>query len=150
MQKRVILTLTSSLLLAASYNIALAQNKEASIGVATAMTGTGAATGQQIASGVKLAVDEVNAAGGINGMKFKLLIEDDRTQPGCSVNAFNKLVSMDPAVIVGPTLTTFMLTIAPNIKRSGIPVFTTAQGAKVTEPDVGGGWIFRAAPGSIR
>lgn len=144
--RRMILALSASVFLTSAPYAALAEDKEAIIGVATAMTGTGAATGQQIAAGVKLAVDEVNAAGGINGTKFKLLIEDDRTQPGGSVNAFNKLVSMEPAVIVGPTLTTFMLTLAPNIKRSEIPVFTTAQGAKVTEPETGGGWIFRAAP----
>jgi len=40
----------------------------------------------------------------------------------------------------------FMLTLAPIIKRTEIPVFTSATGAKVTDPDVSGGWIFRAAP----
>lgn len=127
-------------------NVATAQNKEIVIGVATAMTGPGAATGQQIAAGVDLAVKEVNAAGGIKGSKVKLVVEDDRTQPGGSVNAFNKLVSENPAVIVGPTWTNFMLTLAPIVSRSQVPVFTSATGAKVTDPDVSGGWIFRAAP----
>jgi branched-chain amino acid transport system substrate-binding protein len=127
-------------------NSAMAQPKEITIGVATAMTGPGAATGQQIAAGVDLAVKEVNAAGGIKGAKVKLLVEDDRTQPGGSVNAFNKLVSAKPAVIVGPTWTNFMLTLAPIVRRSKIPVFTSATGAKVTDADVSGGWIFRAAP----
>jgi branched-chain amino acid transport system substrate-binding protein len=134
------------MLVAGLSSFALAQDKEIVIGVATAMTGTGAATGQQIAAGVKLAVDEVNAAGGINGTKVKLLVEDDRTQPGGSVNAFNKLASSEPAVIMGPTWTNFMLTLAPIIKRNEIPVFTSATGTKVTDPDVAGGWIFRAAP----
>jgi branched-chain amino acid transport system substrate-binding protein len=125
---------------------AVAQEKEIVLGVGTAMTGPGAATGQQVAAGVELAVKEVNAAGGINGVKVKLIVEDDRTQPGGSVNAFNKLVSMNPAIIIGPTWTNFMLTLAPIIKRSGIPVFTSAIGRKVTDSDVSGGWIFRAAP----
>jgi branched-chain amino acid transport system substrate-binding protein len=140
------LLLASGLLLGGLSNPVLAQDKEVVIGVATAMTGTGAATGQQIAAGVKLAVDEVNAAGGINGVTFKLLVEDDRTQPGGSVNAFNKLASMEPAVVVGPTFTNFMLTLAPIIQRAEIPVFTSAGGTKLTDPDVSGGWIFRAAP----
>jgi branched-chain amino acid transport system substrate-binding protein len=127
-------------------NLATAQQKEIVIGVATAMTGPGAATGQQIAAGADLAVKEANAAGGIKGAKVKLIIEDDRTQPGGAVNAFNKLASSKPAIVLGPTWTNFMLTLAPIIKRTEIPVFTSATGAKVTDPDVSGGWIFRAAP----
>jgi branched-chain amino acid transport system substrate-binding protein len=144
--RRRIALLVCSAIVACSGTIANAQPKEVTIGVATAMTGPGAATGQQIAQGVSLAVKEVNAAGGINGTKVKLIVEDDRTTPGGSVNAFNKLVSEKPAVIVGPTWTNFMLTLSPIIKRSKIPVLTSATGTKVTDADVSGGWIFRSAP----
>lgn len=145
-QRRQVLFLICGALGAGYASVATAQQKEIVIGVATAMTGPGAATGQQIAAGADLAVKEANAAGGIKGAKIKLIIEDDRTQPGGSVNAFNKLASSKPAVILGPTWTNFMLTLAPIIKRTQIPVFTSATGAKVTDPDVSGGWIFRAAP----
>lgn len=143
---RQVLFLLSGALVAGYATVATAQQKEIVIGVATAMTGPGAATGQQIAAGADLAVKEANASGGIKGAKIKLLIEDDRTQPGGSVNAFNKLASSKPVVILGPTWTNFMLTLAPIVKRTEIPVFTSATGAKVTDPDVSGGWIFRAAP----
>lgn len=143
---RSIVLLVCSALAALYCNAANAEPKEIVIGVATAMTGAGAATGQQIAAGVALAVKEVNTAGGINGAKVKLVVEDDRTAPGGSVNAFNKLVSEKPEVIIGPTWTNFMLTLSPIIKRSGIPVLTSATGTKVTDPDVSGGLIFRSAP----
>lgn len=141
-----LLLLVASALVACWAGVAIAQEKEIAIGVATAMTGPGAATGQQIAAGAALAIKEINAAGGIKGAKVKLIVEDDRTQPGGSVNAFNKLVSDKPAVIIGPTWTNFMLTLSPIIRRSKIPVLTSATGAKVTDPDVSGGWIFRSAP----
>jgi branched-chain amino acid transport system substrate-binding protein len=138
--------LVCSALVVLSCTIARAEPKDIVIGVTTAMTGSGAATGQQIASGVALAVKEVNAAGGIKGAKVKLVVEDDRTLPGGAVNAFNKLVSEKPEIIIGPTWTNFMLTLSPIIKRNGIPVLTSATGTKVTDPDVSGGWIFRSAP----
>jgi branched-chain amino acid transport system substrate-binding protein len=143
---RRIVLLACSALLVLYHGSAEAQPKDIVIGVATAMTGAGAATGQQIASGVALAVKEVNAAGGIKGSKVKLVVEDDRTLPGGAVNAFNKLVSEKPEVIIGPTWTNFMLTLSPIIKRNKIPVLTSATGTKVTDPDVSGGWIFRSAP----
>ena len=126
-----------------------AQNKEIVIGVATAMTGAGAATGRQVASGVQQAAKEINEAGGIKGAKVKVIVEDDRSAPGGTVNAFNKLLAEQPTLIVGPTWTTFMTTLAPIIRRAGVPVMTSAIGASPTNPEVSGGWIFRTAPTDI-
>jgi branched-chain amino acid transport system substrate-binding protein len=144
--RRVVSLLFGGIFALGSADLAVAQEKEIVIGVATALTGPGAATGRQVAAGVRQASNEVNAAGGINGVSIRVAVEDDRSQPGGSVNAFNKLASMKPAIIVGPTWTNFINTLAPIIKRTEIPVVTTAIGSKITDPEVSGGWIFRAAP----
>src|SRR6187455_3384601 len=52
------------------------------IGMYGSLTGDGASFGQSSKDGTELAVDEINAAGGLlNGRKFKLLIEDDQSKP---------------------------------------------------------------------
>src|SRR5437773_11901286 len=48
--------------------------------------------GVPVSNGMKMAVEEINAAGGINGRKIKLFIEDIGYDPMCAVLAFTKLV----------------------------------------------------------
>ncbi len=53
--------------------------------------------------GVEMAVDEVNKAGGINGQKVELIVEDEKDSPAAAVNAVQKLLNVDKVVaIVGP------------------------------------------------
>jgi branched-chain amino acid transport system substrate-binding protein len=122
-----------------------AQQKEILVGVVTSTTGPIAAIGMQVVSGVLQAAQDVNDAGGINGAKVRVIVEDDRSQPTGSVNAFNKLASEKPAFIVGPTFTFFMSTLAPIIRRAQIPVFSSAFGDVITDPQVSAGWVFRTA-----
>jgi branched-chain amino acid transport system substrate-binding protein len=78
--KRVAIFLASALALASALP-AQAGAEEIVIGLTTALTGAGAATGRQVAAGAEQAVREVNDAGGVKGNKIKLLVEDDRSQP---------------------------------------------------------------------
>jgi branched-chain amino acid transport system substrate-binding protein len=53
--------------------------------------------------GVEMAVDEVNKAGGINGRKVELIVEDEKDSPAAAVNAVQKLINVDKVVaIIGP------------------------------------------------
>jgi branched-chain amino acid transport system substrate-binding protein len=53
--------------------------------------------------GVEMAVDEVNQAGGLNGQKVELIVEDEKDSPAAAVNAVQKLINVDKVVaIVGP------------------------------------------------
>jgi branched-chain amino acid transport system substrate-binding protein len=56
------------------------------------MTGPAAFIGECFTAGVKLAVDEINAKGGINGVKIKATIEDHQATPAGGVNAINKII----------------------------------------------------------
>ena len=65
--------------------------------------GVGADDGIPARRGVEMAVAEVNKAGGINGRKVELIVEDEKDSPQAAVNAVKKLIEVDKVVaIVGP------------------------------------------------
>jgi branched-chain amino acid transport system substrate-binding protein len=92
----------SALMLTAS--VALGQVKttnqgisdtEVLVGTHQVLTGPGSAWGVPVANGMKMAVEEINAAGGVNGRKIKLIIEDSAYDPKRAVLATQKLVERD-------------------------------------------------------
>ena len=75
------------------------------IGVAEALTGGAAQYGASIRNGFQLAVEEINAAGGVRGDKIVLVIEDEQGKKEEAINAFKKLVFQDKVLMLfGPTL----------------------------------------------
>ena len=54
--------------------------------------------------GMELAVDEINAAGGVNGKKLQLLIRDDNATPGDAVRAAEELISREQVDVLSGTL----------------------------------------------
>jgi branched-chain amino acid transport system substrate-binding protein len=70
------------------------------IGLIGPMSGPGAFYGASMKEAADLAVDEVNAKGGIKGKKVQLIIEDDESTPVKAVNAAQKLVTKDQVVSV--------------------------------------------------
>ncbi|MBR0165100.1 MAG: ABC transporter substrate-binding protein [Lachnospiraceae bacterium] len=73
------------------------------IGAIGPLTGDGAAYGQAVVNGSKLAVDEINAAGGINGFQVEHRGEDDELNNEKSMNAYNTLKDWGMQMLVGPT-----------------------------------------------
>jgi branched-chain amino acid transport system substrate-binding protein len=115
------------------------------IGMTIPMTGPGAAPGELQDQGAKLAINQVNAAGGVNGRKLELLEEDDQTTNPGIVLAFSRLVNRgDLAVIVASTRSTQMSAISPDVKKAGLPVFFGGTDPALTQG--GNPWWFRARP----
>ncbi len=115
------------------------------IGMTIPMTGPGATTGKLQTEGAKLAIDQVNAAGGVNGRMLELVLEDDQTTNPGIVLAFSRLVNRgDLAVILGSVRSTQVNAIAADIKKSGIPTFI--GGSDPTLTHMGNPWIFRCRP----
>ncbi|MBM4264190.1 MAG: ABC transporter substrate-binding protein [Deltaproteobacteria bacterium] len=99
-------------------DVASAQIK---LGAAEALTGNAAQYGLPIRKGFELAMGEINAAGGINGRKLELIIEDEQGKKEEAINVFKKLIFQDKVLMLfGPTLS--------NSAQASDPV---AQGAKV-------------------
>lgn len=74
------------------------------IGVVATLTGVGSFYGEQAMIGIKLAQDEINLSGGIDGRKIELIIEDSATDLASANNAINKLINVNKVkYIVGDT-----------------------------------------------
>ena len=73
------------------------------IGILFGLTGSAAVSCQESLNAVKLAVDEINKAGGVLGRPIKLIVEDDEGRPNSAIQAANKLADVDkvPVVIGG-------------------------------------------------
>jgi branched-chain amino acid transport system substrate-binding protein len=80
---------------------ASAANAQIKIGVAGPITGPNAAFGAQLKNGVEQAVEDINAAGGINGQKLVLVVGDDVSDPKQGVSVANKFASEGVKFVVG-------------------------------------------------
>ncbi|MDQ7094607.1 ABC transporter substrate-binding protein [Desulfosporosinus sp. PR] len=95
--------------------------KEFVIGVIGAMTGASAQLGNNAKYGTTIAVDEVNAKGGINGVPVRLVILDDEADPTKSLNLARELVTKEKIdAFIGPTNTTCAKAIQPYLNQNKI------------------------------
>ena len=120
------------------------QAADIKIGAAESLSGGAAQYGNNIRNGFQLAVDEINAAGGINGNQITLIVEDDQTKKEEAINVFKKLIFQDKVLMVfGPTLSNTALAAHPIAQAAKTVAFgtsTTIPG--ITDP---GNYIFRNA-----
>ena len=83
-----------------------AQGTTIKIGSIGPSTGGAAAYGQAVMNGAQIAVDEINAAGGINGVKIEFKFQDDEHDAEKSVNAYNSLKDWGMQMLMGTVTTT--------------------------------------------
>ena len=112
------------------------------IGEFASLTGKEATFGQSSHEGTLLAIEEINAAGGVLGKQLQLLTEDTQSKSGESATVVNKLISRDGAVaILGEVASSRSLEAAPICQQSKIPMISpSSTNPKVTET---GDYIFR-------
>lgn len=104
------------------------------IGVITPKTGNVAIYGITTEQGMMLAVDEINANGGINGKKLVLKSEDDKGDATEAVNIYSKYVEEGVNGILGPVTSKPALAVAENASADNIPIVTpTGTMASITE-----------------
>ena len=65
------------------------------VGEYGSLTGSEATFGTSTHNGIMMAIDEINAAGGVNGRKIKVITEDDQSKQEEAANAVTKLISSD-------------------------------------------------------
>ena len=115
------------------------------IGMVEPLTGSVAYNGKSVVEGARLAVEEMNAAGGILGKKIELIIEDGQCTPANSVNATEKLVQKDKvAAIVGAFCSSATAAIMPVAQKYKIPLITGVS-SQATLTEQGNPYFFRAA-----
>jgi branched-chain amino acid transport system substrate-binding protein len=101
---------------------AIAASEPIRIGFLPALTGPSSSTGIAINRGTELAVNEINAAGGINGRRIELIVRDTQSDPTKAVNAATELMHAQHVhVIWGPLNSGESLAATPLIARAGVP-----------------------------
>jgi branched-chain amino acid transport system substrate-binding protein len=113
------------------------------IGVFMSTTGTTANFGISSVNGIKMAADEINAAGGINGKQVELLVQDDRSDPSEAATIVTKFVTQDQVhAVIGEVASSRSLAAAPIAQNAKIPMLTPSS----TNPEVTkkGDFIFRS------
>jgi branched-chain amino acid transport system substrate-binding protein len=112
------------------------------VGELASLTGKEAAFGQSSHKGTLLAIEEINAAGGVLGKKLELIYEDNQSKPGESATIAKKLISRDKVVaILGEVASSRSLEAAPICQAAKIPqISPSSTNPAVTET---GDYIFR-------
>jgi len=105
------------------------------------ITGPFAVLGTSQHQGALLAVEEINAKGGIKGQKIDLAIEDSGASPTVAVTALRRTLSSRPTVVFGPIIGTQVLAMAPEIQKEAVPFLVIPGTLKVTQ--IGNPWLFR-------
>ena len=114
------------------------------IGVMESVTGPGETYGTVAVQSKQLAVDEINADGGINGRMLELIVEDSKCNAQDAITAYNKLTDVDGVkIILGTSCSGAMLGAAPLAEKEGVVMFS----GLATNPDIAeaGDYIFRTS-----
>lgn len=124
------------------------ETKEIKIGALLPLSGDGAKYGEEAKNGIDLATEQINAKGGINGEKIRIVYEDDLGTATGAINGFDKLVASEKVpIVIGPMYSSTALAVAPRAEEKKIVLFSPSA----STPDLtkAGDYIFRNWPSDI-
>lgn len=104
------------------------------VGQIVSLTGNYAPLGTENEKSVALAVEQVNAAGGVLGRKIELIVRDDKSQPDQSVLAFNDLKGKDVSAVIGSPFSNSALATIPLVDREKIPYVSLTPADEQVKP----------------
>jgi branched-chain amino acid transport system substrate-binding protein len=107
------------------------------------LSGTGATSGTNFDNGVKLAVKEINAAGGILGRKVEYTSSDTQSNPQIAKALAQKAVDEGVYVVMGPVFSGSIIVSMAETRRAEIPNFTGGEAASITQQ--GNPYVFRTS-----
>ena len=112
------------------------------VGQVASLTGNNASFGTSSDKGTRLALEEINAGGGVLGRPLKLITEDNQSKPGESAAAAKKLIGGDKVVLLlGEVASSASLEMAPVAQAAHLPMISPAStNPRVTET---GDCVFR-------
>jgi branched-chain amino acid transport system substrate-binding protein len=143
--------LTRRLVLAAAAAAVLAAPAAAEdtlkLGLVAAMSGQSAKSGEAILRGLSVAIDEINAKGGLLGRKVELLVRDDESNPAKGAIAARELVQREKvAGVFGGLDTPVSLAIVPFMNQSKVPFMGVwAAGTAITRNGAEENYVFRVS-----
>src|ERR1051325_6998668 len=131
--------------LAAFMSPALAQDAYV-VGITAALTGPPASPYAPAIEALRIYVDRVNAAGGINGKKINLVIQDDSAEPSKAATNAKKLLTQDNAIlIVDASLSSTYAPVVNEARNAGVPLMFAAVCPKEVYPPAAEGQFCTTA-----
>src|ERR1700740_193985 len=125
---------------------AIAAKEPILIGYLPALTGPSSSTGVGINRGTQLAVQEINASGGINGRQIELITRDTQSDPTKAVNGAAELTrGQKVSVVLGPVNSGESLAVVPLLARTNTPQIHPCWVDSLTDPKKYP-MLFRNAP----
>src|SRR5499427_9501452 len=114
---------------------AIAATEPIRVGYLPALTGPSSSTGIGINRGIQLAVQEINAAGGINGRQLELITRDTQSDPTKAVNGAAELThGQKVSVVFGPVNSGESLAVVPLLARATTPQVHPCWVDALTDP----------------
>jgi len=145
------LALTRRLVLAAAAATVIAAPAAAEdtikLGLVAAMSGQSAKSGEAIVRGLSIAIDEINAKGGVLGKKVELIVRDDESNPAKGAIAARELVQREKVVgLFGGLDTPVSIAIVPFANQSKVPFMGVwAAGTPITRNGATENYVFRVS-----
>lgn len=141
--KKILGVLSAVILALTLASCSKAESNSVKIGGIFPLSGQVAVYGVECKNGVDLAIEEINAAGGINGKPVVLVSEDDEGNPDKTVNAFKKLSTKDGVKIVIGSLTSGCTQAITTLSQASkvVQIAPAATAPAITDA---GDFIFRA------
>lgn len=117
------------------------------LGALNSITGVGGPYGPAMLESIRIAVDEVNAAGGAAGRRIELFAEDDQTKPDAAVLAVKKLIEINRVeAVVGIWPSSVGLAVMPITNNAGLIMMNTCGAPEMqVENKRGLAWMFQAS-----
>ncbi|OQB48198.1 MAG: Leucine-, isoleucine-, valine-, threonine-, and alanine-binding protein precursor [Firmicutes bacterium ADurb.Bin153] len=114
------------------------------IALVAPFTGSGSILGEYIKNALVLAVDEINAAGGVKGRKIEYVIYDDAASPATALNVVNKAILNDQVdVMFGPNMSSCVLAVNQIAKDNKVPMLVGATSPSFGYDKIGNDYLFR-------
>jgi len=116
------------------------------IGAVLDISGPSSSLGIPERDTLQMLTDQLNANGGINGRKIKLIILDNKSDETESVLAAKKLIDTEKVVaIIGSSASGTSLAMVDTVQKEGVPLISLATNSKIVEPVADRKWVFKMA-----
>lgn len=124
--------------------VSVAQQQVYKVALVAPFTGSGSILGDYIRNAFVMAIEEINAKGGVRGRQIDYVIYDDAASPATSINVVNKAILNDKVdAMFGPNMSSCVLAVHEIAKENRVPMLVGATSPSFGYDRVGNDWLFR-------
>jgi branched-chain amino acid transport system substrate-binding protein len=145
--RRNVLQLIPGAALAATHaRIGWAAEEPLRVGSILSVTGPAAFLGEDMKAGLQLAVDNINASGGINGRQIAWTFYDAESETQKAISATRRLISQDKVALIvsGGNMSGIALAMAPLAEAAKIPFISSEGALAIVTPVADRKWVFKS------